>query len=117
MVALAADYDTFERMHWVCFHYEIEHDPADPDEACNAGGCPSGVIAGGRAMAVATAERLAREAADDPAWGNNSLARYLEAFGAWLADSDGYYLNQRRTAPSNAWEVVNDALQAAAIYE
>ncbi|MGX7678692.1 hypothetical protein ACSMXN_18405 [Jatrophihabitans sp. DSM 45814] len=34
-------YDVFEGMHYVCFHYEFEHDPADPDEECNAGGCPS----------------------------------------------------------------------------
>ncbi len=34
-------YETFERMHYVCFHYEFEHDPFDPDEECNAGGCPS----------------------------------------------------------------------------
>jgi len=28
-------------MHYVCFHYEFEHDPFDPDEECKAGGCPS----------------------------------------------------------------------------
>ena len=33
--------EVFERMHYVCFHYEFEHDPSDPDEECNAGGCPS----------------------------------------------------------------------------
>src|SRR5262249_13748167 len=34
-------YDVFEQMHYVCFHYEHEHDPVDPDEECGAGGCPS----------------------------------------------------------------------------
>ena len=34
-------FEIFERMHYVCFHYEFEHDPFDPDEECNAGGCPS----------------------------------------------------------------------------
>jgi hypothetical protein len=34
-------YEIFERMHYVCFHYEFEHDPYDPDEECDAGGCPS----------------------------------------------------------------------------
>ena len=34
-------YGIFERMHYVCFHYEFEHDPYDPDEECEAGGCPS----------------------------------------------------------------------------
>jgi hypothetical protein len=37
-------YDVFERMHYVCFHYEFEHDPADPDEECSAGGCPSAAV-------------------------------------------------------------------------
>jgi hypothetical protein len=37
----AADYETFEKMHYVCFHYEFEHDPADADEECSTGGCPS----------------------------------------------------------------------------
>jgi hypothetical protein len=28
-------------MHYVCFHYEFEHDAFDPDEECTAGGRPS----------------------------------------------------------------------------
>ena len=44
-VAVELDqYDVFEQMHYVCFHYEFEHDPVDPDEECSAGGCPSGAI-------------------------------------------------------------------------
>ncbi len=37
----AQDYETFERMHWVCFHLAYEHVNAgyDPDERCNTGGC------------------------------------------------------------------------------
>ena len=34
-------YEIFERMHYVCFHYVFEHGAFDPDEECNAGGCPS----------------------------------------------------------------------------
>jgi hypothetical protein len=34
-------YDVFEQMHYVCFHYEYGHAPVDPDEECGAGGCPS----------------------------------------------------------------------------
>jgi len=34
------DYDVFEQMHYVCFHYEFEH-PGDPDLECDAGGCPA----------------------------------------------------------------------------
>ena len=37
-------FDVFEHMHYVCFHYEYEHDPADPDEECAAGGCPSTAV-------------------------------------------------------------------------
>lgn len=39
-MASAADYDTFEQMHHVCFHYEFEHE-GDPDVECLAGGCPA----------------------------------------------------------------------------
>lgn len=39
-----SQYDTFEQMHYVCFHYEFEHDPADPDEECSAGECPSASV-------------------------------------------------------------------------
>ena len=37
-------FEVFEKMHYVCFHYEFEHYPADPDEECTAGGCPSAAI-------------------------------------------------------------------------
>lgn len=41
----AENYETFERMHWSCFHYEFEHEPAgsspDPDIACRDPGCPA----------------------------------------------------------------------------
>jgi hypothetical protein len=37
-------YDVFEGMHYVCFHYEFEHHPVDPDEECGAGGCPSAAV-------------------------------------------------------------------------
>ena len=39
-----SQYDVFEQMHYVCFHYEFEHDPTDPDEECSAGGCPSASV-------------------------------------------------------------------------
>ena len=41
MVTSREQYDVFEQMHYVCFHYEFEHDPTDPDTECSAGGCPS----------------------------------------------------------------------------
>ena len=39
----AADYDVFEQMHYVCFHYQFEH-RGDPDVECDAGGCPAAGI-------------------------------------------------------------------------
>lgn len=41
----ASDFALFEQMHYVCFHYEFEHDPADVDSECKAGGCPSANVA------------------------------------------------------------------------
>lgn len=32
-------YELFERMHWLCFHLEFEHD-VDPDVACGDPSCP-----------------------------------------------------------------------------
>jgi len=60
----AEHYEVFERMHYVCFHYEFEHDPTDPDEECQAGGCPSASLAGGRNHVIETAAELALEAAE-----------------------------------------------------
>jgi hypothetical protein len=37
-------FETFERMHWTCFHYEFEHEPFDRDEECIGGGCPSAAV-------------------------------------------------------------------------
>ena len=42
----AAQYEVFERMHYVCFHYEFEHGDEDVDTECGAGGCPSASLAG-----------------------------------------------------------------------
>ena len=33
-------YEVFERMHWICFHYEFEHE-GDPDAPCADLGCPT----------------------------------------------------------------------------
>ena len=33
-------YEVFERMHWVCFHFEFEHSGHDPDESCTDPSCP-----------------------------------------------------------------------------
>ena len=113
----AAQFDVFEQMHYVCFHYEFEHGEYDVDDECSAGGCPSASLAGGRDQVIATAKELAEEAAMDAPWANTTLHAYLEAFAAWLEDADGYYLNRSVVPPGNGWEVVNDALRAATAYE
>jgi hypothetical protein len=35
----AENYDLFEKMHWLCFHLEFEHQ-ADPDAPCSDPSCP-----------------------------------------------------------------------------
>lgn len=113
----ASHADVFEGMHYVCFHYEFEHRSADVDASCGLHGCPSNSLGDGRDAVVATARQLALEAASGAPWENGDLHSYLEAFAAWLADSDGYYGNLYEATPRNGWEVVNDALRAATIYE
>lgn len=113
----AGPFEVFERMHYVCFHYEFEHGAFDVDEECTPGGCPSASLANGRERVIATAKGLADEAALGAPWPNTALHEYLEAFAYWLADSDGYYRNRGTVPPGNGWEVVNDALRAATVYE
>jgi hypothetical protein len=34
-------FELFERMHWICFHFELEHTPEfDPDMPCADPSCP-----------------------------------------------------------------------------
>lgn len=101
----------------MCFHYEFEHGDAGVDEECSAGGCPSAPLAGGRDSVIAPARDLAVQAASGAPWRNTLLHEYLEAFAAWLADSGGCRGNRKTVPPGNGWQVVNDALQAATIYE
>ena len=35
----AGSYEVFERMHWLCFHLEFEHE-GDPDNPCQDPSCP-----------------------------------------------------------------------------
>jgi hypothetical protein len=112
----AAQYEIFEQMPYVCFHYEFEHG-VDPDRECQAGGCPSGALGGGREAVAATARRLAEEAGGSPGWENGTLPAFLEVLSAWLDDCPGYYASQRRVLPSDAWTIINDALRAATVYE
>lgn len=56
------DFETFESMHWTCFHYEFEHDPVEPDEACRDPSCPSRQLSGNIPVVVKE-PRLARTVA------------------------------------------------------
>jgi Protein of unknown function (DUF2510) len=40
----AAQYAASRGMHWVCFHFEFQHDPFDPDEPCAHPQCPARVL-------------------------------------------------------------------------
>lgn len=35
------NYNMFEQMHWVCFHFSYEHLPNDPDTPCESRYCPT----------------------------------------------------------------------------
>jgi hypothetical protein len=51
-------------------------------------------------------------------WDNDNLANYLEAIAGWVADMDGYYLNQDKKIPTqNDWSLFKDILSAAKFYE
>lgn len=99
-VRISADqYDVFEQMHYVCFHYEFEHDPIDPDEECTAGGCPSRTVNARpmrrpenvtaiHALARSLADRLS---SDQQTWGSEFLSNHewglaLEMFADWLSE-------------------------------
>jgi predicted kinase len=66
-------YEVFERMHYVCFHYEFEHDPADPDDNCGVPGCPSPAAAQAK-----DPQRLVLMCGL-PGSGKTTLAKFLES--------------------------------------
>ena len=39
VIATAEYYDVQEKMHWLCFHLEFEHE-GDPDAPCSDPSCP-----------------------------------------------------------------------------
>ena len=55
---------------------------------------------------------------NEDSWENPQLDRFLEAFGAWVKDMDGYYMNMQLPPPQNInWSVIVDMLMAARVYE
>ncbi|HEY0501794.1 MAG TPA: hypothetical protein VGD48_39020 [Kutzneria sp.] len=105
-------------MHFVCFHYEFEH-RADVDDDCGLAGCPSAPAVRHKDRLVATIHELLDDwSAGPPAnWDNHTVPIYLEALAGWLGDCEGYYRNRKVPVPWNSWQVVQDALRAATIYE
>lgn len=112
-------YGMFEGMHVVCFHYEFEHDPADPDDDCGVAGCPSAAAVRHKDRLTAVIRGLVADWSDGlPAnWANVTVPGYLNALASWLDDCDGYYANRGVAVPRNGWEVAAAALQAATVYE
>lgn len=123
-VAMTRDnYETFERMHFVCFHYEFEHRSGvpdnDPDADCGLLNCPSAPAARHRDQLVAAVTGLAADCAEGvPAfWANDTLPRYLEALAAWLNDNGSDYTIEGAGTRWSGWEVAAKAVQAATTYE
>ena len=73
----------------------------------------------GRAETVALLRRLLAEWSEGtPAdWENVTVPQWLDALAAWLDDCDGLYPNLGQPVPSDPWQIVRDAVQAARIYE
>lgn len=113
------NYDVFEGMHFVCFHYEFEHRDVDPDDDCGLSCCPSATgVRHVERLTVVVNELVADWSDGPPAnWDNHELPVFLEAFAGWLGDSEGYYASRGRPVPWDAWEVVATALRAATVYE
>jgi hypothetical protein len=76
-------------------------------------------MSSGREELVAILEELAGEAragrTDD--WENKTLPAYLEALAAWLGAYENAYINTDRVVPTDPWEILTAAVQAATIYE
>ena len=92
VVVSAEYYETFERMHYVCFHYEFEH-RSDPDSECSAGGCP--------AAGTRLSSRLARTGGADIVQAGNTVVPAilaLEATGLDVRQSGDLFVATARNA-------------------
>ena len=54
---------------------------------------------------------------DPGGWENNTLDLFLKAFGDWVEDMDGFYLNRGKVVPEPEWKIVADMLMGARVYE
>ena len=73
--------------------------------------------AGGRAYAISVLSELVAELSGECDWENDTLVRYLDAFGALLGSIDNSYKNAGREVPSDPWVILADALRGARYYE
>jgi hypothetical protein len=118
-----SDYETFERMHYVCFHYEFEHHRAgadtDPDEDCGLAGCPSAQAVPHPDQLVTTIRTLLADwSAGPPAnWDNHSVPDYLGCLASWLDNAEAHHTARGLPLPWNAWNVLDAALRAATHHE
>jgi len=72
----------------------------------------------GRDAVVEVVEELRRELGADPEeWENDTLDRFLEAFGELLAVIESSYVTTGREVPKDPWILVADALRGARFYE
>jgi hypothetical protein len=102
----ADQFDVFEQMHYVCFHYEFEHGEIDPDRECAAGGCPAAPVSPAQ-RAEGRRDSLVEELIDALATGDmaaESLAFRLERLGPGIVriqydDPGSAYLITVRAEP------------------
>jgi hypothetical protein len=102
----ADQFDVFEQMHYVCFHYEFEHGDIDLDRECTAGGCPSASVSPAH-RAEEPRDSLVEELIDALATGDmaaESLAFRLERLGPGIVrvqygDPGDAYLITVRSEP------------------
>jgi len=102
----ADQFEVFEQMHYVCFHYEFEHGDIEPDRECAAGGCPAAIVSPAQG-AEEPRDSLVEELIDALATGDmatQSLAFRLERLGPGIVrvqygDPGDAYLITVRSEP------------------
>lgn len=50
-------------------------------------------------------------------WENDTLARFLDGFGALLGSIENAYLNTGRNVPNDPWMILADVMRGARNYE
>lgn len=71
----------------------------------------------GRDRVVEIVEQLQAELEAGEEWENDTLARFLDGFGALLGSIENAYLNTGREIPADPWVLVGEALLGARNYE